>query len=169
MPLPPFCFVVPHCIFLIPPSFSSAPSPGQHFLPHIRNSLSSLQLFNTLFSAPLMLLQYYYLMASLFISLQMLLVFTCVLHAATVTCAPYHDSTPRMVFSSTNTSKHNLRWVGPMGRRVITVDANGGGHFRSVQAAVNAVPDNNRMNVLIQISAGCYMYCSWTWSLHFLV
>ncbi|KAJ1392636.1 Pectinesterase, catalytic, partial [Sesbania bispinosa] len=90
-----------------------------------------------------------------FISLQ--LISTCILHAATVTCTTYHDSTPKIV-SSTNTSKlHNLRWVGPIGHRVITVDINGGGHFRSVQAAVNVVPDNNRMNVLIQISAGCYI------------
>ncbi|ESW27651.1 hypothetical protein PHAVU_003G220500 [Phaseolus vulgaris] len=88
-------------------------------------------------------------MAPLFI-LQMFLLFSCciLLHATTVTCTNH----PKMV-SSTNSSK----WVGPTGHRVITVDINGGGHFRSVQAAVNAVPDNNRMNVLIQISPGYYI------------
>ncbi|TKY55448.1 pectinesterase 68 [Spatholobus suberectus] len=91
-------------------------------------------------------------MAPLFIWLQMLLVFSCILHATTVTCTTYHDTTPKIVPSS-NSSK----WVGPIGHRVITVDINGGGHFRSVQAAVNAVPENNRMNVLIQISAGYYI------------
>ncbi|KAK7265928.1 hypothetical protein RJT34_33553 [Clitoria ternatea] len=83
-------------------------------------------------------------MAPLFISLQMLLlIFTyCTLHnATTITC------------TSTTSSK----WIGPIGHRVITVDINGGGHFRSVQASVNSVPANNRMNVLIQISAGYYI------------
>lgn len=75
----------------------------------------------------------------LFISMQVLLVFIFVLHALTITSATFH------------------RWVGPVGHRVITVDVNGGGHFRSVQAAVDAVPDNNRMNVQIQISPGYYM------------
>lgn len=90
-------------------------------------------------------------MAPLLISLQMLLVFSCIiLHATTVTC--------------TNSSK----WFEPIGDRVITVDVNGGGHFRSVQAAVNAVPENNRMNVLIQISAGYYMYNYSSTKSHFI-
>ncbi|XP_014510243.1 probable pectinesterase 68 [Vigna radiata var. radiata] len=74
------------------------------------------------------------------------------LHATTVTCTTYHDTIPKML-SSTNSS----RWIRPTGHRVITVDINGGGHFRSVQAAVNAVPDNNTMNVHIQISPGYYI------------
>ncbi|KAE8671751.1 putative pectinesterase 68 [Hibiscus syriacus] len=44
-----------------------------------------------------------------------------------------------------------------MGHRLITVDINGLGHFRSVQAAVDDVPENNRKNVLIRISAGYYI------------
>ncbi|KAF7810096.1 putative pectinesterase 68 [Senna tora] len=79
----------------------------------------------------------------LFLSLlNLLLLFTFVFNALTVTSTlTFHRSTG----------------VGPIGRRVITVDVNGGAHFRSVQAAVNAVPDNNRMNVIIQISAGYYI------------
>lgn len=56
-----------------------------------------------------------------------------------------------------NSTKHHHEWIGPVGHRVITVDVNGSGEFKSVQAAVDSVPERNRMNVLIQISAGCYM------------
>lgn len=56
-----------------------------------------------------------------------------------------------------NSTKHHPKWIGPVGHRVITVDVNGSGEFKSVQAAVDSVPERNRMNVLIQISAGCYM------------
>lgn len=56
-----------------------------------------------------------------------------------------------------NSTKHHHEWIGPVGHRVITVDVNGSGDFKSVQAAVDSVPERNRMNVLIQISAGCYM------------
>ncbi|XP_054823307.1 probable pectinesterase 68 [Prosopis cineraria] len=97
-------------------------------------------------------------MASLFLSLiffSVLLLF----HAETVKCTSHDDNIPRSSASSTNSSsfKHHHRWVGPIGLRVITVDANGTGPFRSVQAAVDAVPDNNRMNVVINISAGYYI------------
>lgn len=98
-------------------------------------------------------------MASLLVSLQVVLVvvFTCTVHAATVTRARHHERTLRIFSSSSTNSSNNHHWVGPVGHRVITVDINGGGHFRSVQDAVNAVPDNNRKNVVIQISAGCYI------------
>lgn len=56
-----------------------------------------------------------------------------------------------------NSTKHHPKWIGPVGHRVITVDVNGSGEFKSVQAAVDSVPERNRMNVLIQISAGCYI------------
>ncbi|KAE8713798.1 putative pectinesterase 68 [Hibiscus syriacus] len=59
--------------------------------------------------------------------------------------------------SNTNTTKHNHIWIGPIGHRLITVDIKGSGHFRSVQDAVDAVPENNRKNVLIQISPGNYV------------
>nr|KYP55361.1 putative pectinesterase 68 [Cajanus cajan] len=65
--------------------------------------------------------------------------FILLLHVTTVTC------------------RNSSKWVGPIGHRLITVDINGGAHFRSVQAAVNAVTENNRMNVLIQINAGYYI------------
>lgn len=99
--------------------------------------------------------------ATIFNSFQLLLIFTCMLliNAAIVTQgARYHHESTFNYLSSTNISNQNHHWIGPIGHRVITVDVNGGGQFRSVQEAVNAVPDNNRMNVLIQISAGYYMY-----------
>ncbi|KAJ6696018.1 PECTINESTERASE 68-RELATED [Salix koriyanagi] len=58
--------------------------------------------------------------------------------------------------STANSTKHHHKWVGPVGYREITVDVNGAGEFLSVQAAVDAVPENNRENVMILISAGYY-------------
>lgn len=95
-------------------------------------------------------------MASLLILiLQFLLViFTYIFYAATtVTCVHHHHD---IAFNPLSLKK-NHSWIGPVGRRVITVDVNGGGQFQCVQDAVNAVPENNRMNVLIQISAGYYI------------
>lgn len=40
--------------------------------------------------------------------------------------------------------------------RVITVNQNGGGHSKTVQGAVNMVPDNNRQRVKIFIFPGIY-------------
>lgn len=71
--------------------------------------------------------------------------------------ARYHDTTFNSS-SSSNSSNDNHHWTGPVGHLVITVDLNGGGQFSSVQDAVNAVPDNNTMKVLIKISAGKYKY-----------
>ncbi|KAL4333026.1 hypothetical protein GQ457_07G010650 [Hibiscus cannabinus] len=59
--------------------------------------------------------------------------------------------------STANTTKHPHKWIGPVGHRLITVDINGSGHFRSVQDAVDAVSENNRKNILIQISPGNYV------------
>ncbi|KAK8479176.1 hypothetical protein V6N11_068357 [Hibiscus sabdariffa] len=59
--------------------------------------------------------------------------------------------------TTNNTTSHRHKWIGPIGHRLITVDVNGLGHFRSVQDAVDAVPENNRKNVLIRISAGYYI------------
>lgn len=99
-------------------------------------------------------------MASLFFfhSLHFLLVFTCMLYTTTVVTAGAHYRDGTFKFNLLSSTKQNHTWVGPIGHCVITVDVNGGGNFRSVQDAVNAVPDNNRMNTLIQISAGYYMY-----------
>lgn len=71
--------------------------------------------------------------------------------------ARYHDTTFNSL-SSSNSSNDNHHWTEPVGHRVITVNVNGGGQFSSVQDAVNDVPDNNTMNVLIKISAGKYKY-----------
>ncbi|KAF7150664.1 hypothetical protein RHSIM_Rhsim02G0096100 [Rhododendron simsii] len=59
--------------------------------------------------------------------------------------------------SNSNTTNHRHKWVGPSGHRLITVDVNGFGDFRSVQAAVDSVTPGNQKNVVIQISAGYYM------------
>lgn len=61
------------------------------------------------------------------------------------------------VIASSNSTKHRHRWIGPVGHRLITVSVNGSADFKSVQAAVDSVPDNNRKNVTIRISAGYYM------------
>lgn len=55
------------------------------------------------------------------------------------------------------TTKHRHKWIGPVGHRVITVNVNGSGEFQSVQAAVDAVAENNTVNVTILISPGYYM------------
>lgn len=39
----------------------------------------------------------------------------------------------------------------------ITVNANGGGDYTTVQAAVNAVPDGNPQHLVIRIVAGNYV------------
>ncbi|RWW60305.1 hypothetical protein BHE74_00032712 [Ensete ventricosum] len=44
----------------------------------------------------------------------------------------------------------------PTGTQTIVVDANGSGHFSSVQEAVDFVPANNTKRVIIQIQAGDY-------------
>ncbi|CAI9095809.1 OLC1v1031830C1 [Oldenlandia corymbosa var. corymbosa] len=59
--------------------------------------------------------------------------------------------------SSITTTHGHHGWIGPSGHRRIVVDVNGFGDFKSVQAAVDSVEVNNRMNVLIQINAGYYI------------
>lgn len=56
------------------------------------------------------------------------------------------------------TSKHTHKWVGPIGHRNITVDANGNGDYTTVQAAVDSVSSDNRKNIFIHIAAGVYVY-----------
>ncbi|CAO2819859.1 unnamed protein product [Amaranthus hypochondriacus] len=51
---------------------------------------------------------------------------------------------------------HHRNWVRPSEFRHITVDIGGGGDFVSVQAAVDAVPENNMVNVIIHIRPGIY-------------
>lgn len=65
-------------------------------------------------------------------------------------------STQEPSFNSSN-HHHRHRWIGPSGNRLITVDLEGFGNFRSVQAAVDSVPESNRENVLIRISPGSYI------------
>ncbi|KAM5572890.1 putative pectinesterase 68 [Rosa sericea] len=59
--------------------------------------------------------------------------------------------------SSSNRTSNQRKWVGPVGHRLITVDLRGSGDFKSVQSAVNAVPVNNTVNVVIHIKPGCYI------------
>ncbi|CAN0842263.1 Probable pectinesterase 68, partial [Linum grandiflorum] len=57
----------------------------------------------------------------------------------------------------TNRRGGGHHWVAPVGHRVITVDINGSGQYRSVQAAIDSVPENNDENVLIQLAPGVYI------------
>ncbi|MFQ6625072.1 hypothetical protein Gotur_003950 [Gossypium turneri] len=68
-------------------------------------------------------------------------------------------ATPPLVVATANGSscRHHHKWIGPIGHRLITVDVNGSGQFRSVQDAVDAVPENNRKNVMVLISPGHYI------------
>ncbi|KAK9049652.1 hypothetical protein SSX86_031379 [Deinandra increscens subsp. villosa] len=59
--------------------------------------------------------------------------------------------------SSSSTLKPRHKWVGPIGKRNITVDVDGNGDYTTVQAAVDSVSTNNRKNILIHISAGVYL------------
>lgn len=45
----------------------------------------------------------------------------------------------------------------PVGVRRIVVDATGAGDFLSIQQAVDSVPANNTVRVIMQINAGSYM------------
>ena len=56
-----------------------------------------------------------------------------------------------------NITRPKHKWVGPSGNLTIHVDLHGSGDFKSVQAAVDSIPNNNQKNVLIKIAAGCYM------------
>ncbi|PKA64169.1 putative pectinesterase 68 [Apostasia shenzhenica] len=59
--------------------------------------------------------------------------------------------------NSTGHRGHHRLWVGPTGQRVVVVDANGSGDFLSVQEAVDSVPENNTMQVILQINPGHYV------------
>lgn len=60
-------------------------------------------------------------------------------------------------FPANDSTRQHPRWIGPVGHRLITVNVNGSADFKSVQDAVDSVPENNRKNVTIRISAGYYM------------
>ncbi|XP_043718038.1 probable pectinesterase 68 [Telopea speciosissima] len=61
------------------------------------------------------------------------------------------------ILQVTSSTHQHHKWIGPIGHRLIIVDARGTGDFLSVQAAVESVPENNSENVLIQIKAGYYI------------
>jgi pectin methylesterase-like acyl-CoA thioesterase len=44
-----------------------------------------------------------------------------------------------------------------VGVRKVVVDAGGAGDFTSIQKAVDSVPVNNNVRVIMQINAGTYM------------
>jgi hypothetical protein len=48
------------------------------------------------------------------------------------------------------------RYRHPVGVRKIVVDAGGAGDFLSIQHAVDSVPVNNTMRVIMKINAGIY-------------
>ncbi|KAK9668058.1 hypothetical protein RND81_13G032600 [Saponaria officinalis] len=52
---------------------------------------------------------------------------------------------------------HHHNWSRPAEYRHITVDIGGLGDYESVQAAVDAVPQNNLVNVIIHIGPGYYI------------
>ncbi|CAA7040408.1 unnamed protein product [Microthlaspi erraticum] len=62
--------------------------------------------------------------------------------------------------SSSNTTedlhRRHRKWVGPSGHNVITVSLYGHSQFRSVQDAVDSIPRNNSMGVVIKIGPGFY-------------
>lgn len=61
--------------------------------------------------------------------------------------------------NSTEEQHHRHRkWVGPSGHKVITVSLNGHAQFRSVQGAVDSIPKNNNMSIVIKIAPGYYRY-----------
>ncbi|KAL1214011.1 putative pectinesterase 68 [Cardamine amara subsp. amara] len=51
---------------------------------------------------------------------------------------------------------HHRKWIGPSGHKVITVSLNGHAQFRSVQDAVDSIPKNNNMSIVIKIAPGFY-------------
>lgn len=48
------------------------------------------------------------------------------------------------------------RYRHPVGVRKIVVDAGGAGDFISIQHAIDSVPANNTMRVIVNINAGTY-------------
>ncbi|KAL3497487.1 hypothetical protein ACH5RR_040219 [Cinchona calisaya] len=93
---------------------------------------------------------------------------TLLLYVPTITTSRFHNrhhffelsspsTTTNSSSPSSNSSNHHRRWIGPSGHRLIIVDLEGFGDFKSVQAAVDSVPENNRKTVLIRISPGYYM------------
>ncbi|PKU77166.1 probable pectinesterase 68 [Dendrobium catenatum] len=59
-------------------------------------------------------------------------------------------------FNSTR-GHHHHKQLGPIGQRVIVVDANGSGDFLSVQDAVDSIPENNTRRFILQINSGYYI------------
>ncbi|KAL8064504.1 hypothetical protein ABFX02_01G095200 [Erythranthe guttata] len=96
---------------------------------------------------------------NIFIIISILFTYFISLHAGNVVnSATAAAANNTAAAASNSSSKHgHHKWVGPSGHLLITVDVGGSGDFRSVQAAVDSVPDNNSKNVLILISAGYYI------------
>ncbi|KAF4353083.1 hypothetical protein CsatB_004882 [Cannabis sativa] len=60
--------------------------------------------------------------------------------------------------ASVVSKSHRHKWIGPVGHRLITVDVKGGSaQFKSVQAAVDSVSENNTVSITILISPGYYI------------
>ncbi|CAN4127624.1 unnamed protein product [Withania somnifera] len=67
-------------------------------------------------------------------------------------------SSSNAVLSASNSVKNRRqKWVEPSGTRHISVNVHGFGDYPSVQAAVDSIPQNNKMNVIIDICPGYYI------------
>ncbi|KAK1306603.1 putative pectinesterase 68 [Acorus calamus] len=98
-----------------------------------------------------------------------LLIFTCISlivflsHVQTLSLLPNSDhyialnSTAEPPQQQLQQHHHHKKWVGPTGRRTITVDAHGFGNFLSVQEAVESIPEYNTEVVIVRIKAGVYV------------
>lgn len=71
--------------------------------------------------------------------------------------SPSPSPSPSPLTSFNRTKGHHRTWEWPTIYRHITVDIGGDGDYVSVQAAVDAVPDNNIVNVIIHIHPGIYI------------
>ncbi|KAK8940070.1 putative pectinesterase 68 [Platanthera guangdongensis] len=67
--------------------------------------------------------------------------------------------TPTMLASNCDHfgGHHNRSQTGPTSQRAIIVDADGYGEFLSVQDAVDSIPENNAVRVVLRINAGHYL------------
>ncbi|KAL7123354.1 hypothetical protein ACP275_01G100700 [Erythranthe tilingii] len=95
---------------------------------------------------------------NIFIIISILFTYFISLHAGNVVNSATTAANNTAAAALNSSSKHgHHKWVGPSGHLLITVDVGGSGDFRSVQAAVDSVPENNSKNVLILIGAGYYI------------
>ncbi|XP_074264781.1 putative pectinesterase 68 [Silene latifolia] len=97
---------------------------------------------------------HYSLKLSLYLLLShVILQVTCIRHVNNQSPSPSPLPSPIMEMPK----GHHRNWSRPAEYRHITVDKQGLGDFVSVQAAIDAVPNNNLVNVIIHIGPGYYI------------